>query len=891
MGTRSAEEIDNWLQAGGLVLAASDRAARALRAAFHARRRAQGLTAWPEPEIHSLSAFLQAAWQQRTQDDRLLLNPAQEQSLWARIVGQEKTLATLLDRPRHSLAALAADAHSLLCSHAPRLLQPRARAGWSQDAAAFSTWLTDFDHICLRDRLLSPSRLPLELISLLQVDSVPRPPLLLVGFDRVLPVQRELLQAWGQYQLYEPAESPSEIRFHAAPDAASELDACALWCMRSLAADPSHHILVLTQEIATRRGQIERAFLRAAPSAARPPFEFSLGIPLAGVPLPCAAHLLLRWLTGPLEEHEIDWLLASGFLADAEETAALQIRMRQIRSRSLQRTHWTLQDFLAAPVPSAPSPSFSQGFQSARDRVLRLGRRPQSPLEWAALVPQLLADLSLPGERHLSSAQFQALQRWQQALDTAASLAFDNQPIDWSGFLSALARILDDTLFSTESANAPILIAGPAESAGLSASAVWFIAADEDTWPARASAHPLLPLAIQRDFAMPHATPQLDWDLANAITRRLLSAAPVLHFSFARQKDDSDARPSRLILACAGAPQPLAADLTPAPPPEPLAVAYADDSRIPLAPGTPVRGGAALLTAQSQCPFRAFAVNRLDAQSWEPAQPGLTAPERGQLLHDVLHSVWGSPPPNGLRSLQDLLDCPDLPALVSSHVQSALRASSFQHVRARVPRACLELEALRLQRLVAEWLAFEATRLPFTVEQTEAAHTAKFPGLSLRLRLDRLDRLSDGSLLVIDYKSGLRKPSEWDLPRPNDVQLPTYALFALPQQEPLGGLVFAQVRTSKPDFAGRLRDARATLNPDLKGTSTLVRNPLTAQQLDDWRSEVLHLAHNFLDGRAEVDPRDPVHTCERCDLQSLCRIAERQILLDDDAESEEDTDE
>jgi hypothetical protein len=32
------------------------------------------------------------------------------------------------------------------------------------------------------------------------------------------------------------------------------------------------------------------------------------------------------------------------------------------------------------------------------------------------------------------------------------------------------------------------------------------------------------------------------------------------------------------------------------------------------------------------------------------------------------------------------------------------------------------------------------------------------------------------------------------------------------------------------------------------------------------------LAQDFLDGKADVDPRDPPKTCERCGLQTLCRI-------------------
>ena len=78
-------------------------------------------------------------------------------------------------------------------------LRPSTRAAWQQDAAAFSGWLAAFDEICRSGNLLSPGRLPYELISLLETDSTERPPLLLAGFDRILPVQRSLFDAWGEW--------------------------------------------------------------------------------------------------------------------------------------------------------------------------------------------------------------------------------------------------------------------------------------------------------------------------------------------------------------------------------------------------------------------------------------------------------------------------------------------------------------------------------------------------------------------------------------------------------------------------------------------------------------------------------------------------------------------
>jgi ATP-dependent helicase/DNAse subunit B len=211
-----------------------------------------------------------------------------------------------------------------------------------------------------------------------------------------------------------------------------------------------------------------------------------------------------------------------------------------------------------------------------------------------------------------------------------------------------------------------------------------------------------------------------------------------------------------------------------------------------------------------------------------------------------------------------------------------------------MPSRYLELEELRLTGLVTEWLSYEGARVEFKIAQTEVKRTVYIAGLNLDLRLDRIDQLSDGSELVIDYKSGNVSPSCWDLPRPDDVQLPLYAGFALDhERERLGGLVFAKARTGDLGFAGRVRSAAATLFPGLKSVNSLVRNPLTDEQLSVWHDCIEQLAHDVVAGRAEVDPREYPKTCNRCGLQTLCRIQEQRAQLDaeDDLEDEVANDE
>lgn len=200
MGAQAGVDVDAWVREGGIVVAASERARRALLSAYHRARRAEGLAAWITPAIYDWNSFVRQRWMELATDGRLLLSGTQEQALWARVIAEQGAAAALLREPLRRMAAMAMDGHTLLCAYAPRFLDARARGSWRQDAATFSGWLAEFDEACRREALVSAARLPLELIAHLESSTETRPPVLLVGFDRLLPVQHQLFEKWGRYQ-------------------------------------------------------------------------------------------------------------------------------------------------------------------------------------------------------------------------------------------------------------------------------------------------------------------------------------------------------------------------------------------------------------------------------------------------------------------------------------------------------------------------------------------------------------------------------------------------------------------------------------------------------------------------------------------------------------------
>lgn len=888
--------IDAWLLSGRMVVTASERAARSIATRFHRARRFEGLTAWSAPDVRDWQSFVRNAWDERISDGRMVLNSLQEHSLWARIVTESAPAAVELIGAADRLAALAMDAHHLLCAYAPQFLRDSARAGWDQDAGAFSSWLATLNQICRDGNLISAARLPLELCERLKSSTSELPPILLAGFDRILPSQQALFAAWGDDRKHEaqPGTPATRTDFHVAADPSSELAACALWCKAQLDANPQARLLVVTQDVRARRGEFERALLRYLDineklSGATSSLEFSLGVPLNQIALARSAQLLLRWLAGSIAENELDWLLATGHVAASlDESRALLSFTRSLRRKGMQRPLWTTAEFLRQRTQAQLPANWVARMTQARDRLQEFSRRPQTPVSWAELIPQVLQVAGWPGARTLTSAEYQVLRRWQRVLDDCASLGFDGRRASLGEFAALLDRVLSETLFAPESEDAPILIAGPAESAGLTADAIWFLGATEENWPATSGMHPFLPIGIQRQAEMPHASHKLDWDLATVMTCRLLTSAPQVHFSFARQSEGVDGRPSRVITQLMGSAKELSSEFIAPPALEPLTVEFEDTSQIPY-PLREVVGGASALTAQSQCAFKAFAVARLGADTWDAAEAGLNASERGLLLHEVLHSIWNGPP-DGIRTHAELLQIADrLESFVESHVRRVLQEKSPPRARECMPPQYIELEVRRLVGLVSEWLRCESARMPFTVSETEFDARPSIAGLSLKVRLDRIDQLNDGSLLVIDYKSGLVSPRVWDLPRPDDVQLPLYAGFALTygEQSP-GGLVFAQIRSGKEmGFKGRAKKAKDTLLNNLNARSALVNRPLSDADLTEWRRYIEGMARDLLAGQAQVNPREYPRTCERCGLMGLCRIQEHPPAAEDDSDDEE----
>jgi probable DNA repair protein len=379
---------------------------------------------------------------------------------------------------------------------------------------------------------------------------------------------------------------------------------------------------------------------------------------------------------------------------------------------------------------------------------------------------------------------------------------------------------------------------------------------------------------LQKEAQLPHSNPQRELEVARTLTQRLLETAGDCVFSYPAQLDGERVLPSPLLAKQIIEPESELPGWQGDSWQE--TVAQADKPQLyPLImpgklKGGAARGGSSILKNQALCPFRAFASNRLGADGLASPVEGVSPMLHGSLVHSVLEFFWKE---TKTHSALTLLDGESLCARVREHVAAVIdeELSLQQRPAFRV------VEADRLFRQVIAHLDLEKTRESFEVVGFEEEILPEIQGQTIRLIIDRIDQLPGGEQVIIDYKTGRVDPRKWFGDRPEDPQLPLYAISA---EKTPAAVVFAVIRDDGCLYKGVVKTGG--IFPDLppkesKTTQYLVdAGHEMPKTIEDWRQILHHLMAGFLAGEAAIDPKNGRKTCENsyCELQPLCRIGE-----------------
>jgi len=236
-------------------------------------------------------------------------------------------------------------------------------------------------------------------------------------------------------------------------------------------------------------------------------------------------------------------------------------------------------------------------------------------------------------------------------------------------------------------------------------------------------------------------------------------------------------------------------------------------------------------------------------------------------LHALMAELWGS---LQTRGRLDAIAPNELAAAIDQAAGTAV--AKVRNDRPGVLDGRLaDLECIRLAKIAREWLDLERTRGGFEVVAREERRTLRAGGLEMHGRIDRMDRLDDGSHVLIDYKTGRATSKDWLEERPDDPQMPLYALGAT---EKIAAIAYARVKTGGMKFIGIAEEANVL--PKVKAFDSWAGWPAL------WEKNLDALGREFAAGVAEVDPKRGLKTCKYCDLRPLCRVHERLAAIEDE---------
>jgi ATP-dependent helicase/nuclease subunit B len=863
------------------VLVPNIEIADALFDAIERGHRESGRDLWPTPRVRDFSGWLKELYIQRQLSDSSsarCLTDVEERELWRSVVLESASSQHFLEPSGAARAARRARR----AMHEYAIPSSAVAAYGTEESLALLEWNARFEERCRALGCISADRL-LESADRARAPAVGNAqPIAWIESPQWRPVARRWLQSHAGVPLQPPAAArPGASRWLKAASPAAELAAIAQWAQVNLQADASFRAWICVPDLGRRRGELVDAFdaalaprrfsLQAAEEGA--PYAVAGGTPLADYAPVQSALRLLSASAGAVPFEEFSALLRAPELqaaaAEASAAAKLDVVLRARAPSENELPEWfALAERIARDAAIGPIGAVQRLKTASRALEDLRGHHPLS--RWVALWISAFEAGPWNLRARWSSTEYQSAERFREllgALAAADPLFGSHSRKAAEGILRRAAR---DTAFQTQTGIPPIWVSGQLMDPWLTYDGLWITECNEEHWPPPLDPIPLLPVRLQRQYGVIEAAVNSQLQFAEDLQRRWQLRASVCVFSCADAGEGRHAAPSPLLSAISAHPTQNAPLPNLAPVPQPHwraqwtsapALEQLTDELAPAFGADERTRGVSTLRAQSRCAFRGFAETRLKTDTLERPVPGFNDRERGELLHDALQQIWS-----------ELHDSSGLAARAAE--AGALAELSDASVRRAIARLCRrrdpgirwrEREQRRLRDLLCKWLRIEVQREPFEVERLEQdAQIAHHAGLAFSVRIDRVDKLQDGSRVLIDYKSGLAS-ADWRGERPDNPQLPIYALL---QPQALVAVAYGRISAAECDFVAE--SERKGIFSSGSRVSQMEGMPTFGSLIALWSRRIEKLAQEFADGRAAVDPT--LHACRSCHLHGLCRV-------------------
>lgn len=852
-----------------------------MRLAHAASAQARGLQVWRTPQILPWSTWLRREYLEARavakpgHAMKRVLSAAQSRALWDDIVADSDFARELLN-PSNA-ARLAARSWRRLHDY---LIPLEALVRYdTAEARALASWCQTFAARCRALGAIDEA----ELAAWAHDERfVPANEVACAGFDSMPPAMRRLIERWRAagrvVDLEVSTRRARDVLVIGAEDAADELARAAAWAREQVLAGVER-IGIILNDLQQRRDEVLRAFEDAFAPGERSvgrthagmPVVVAAPAPLSSYPLVDAALLVLQ-LAATATNNDAGRLLRSPFIAGGMSERSARA-LADLRLREEQRERWDW--FELERWASMTGCDVLERAARKVNEALRTFSSNALASEWAERFQALWLMSGWPGERTLDSLEHQTLEKVRSVLAEFGTLDRVAGRMSLSRALGRLRDLCADTPFEPESVAGAVTVIDAATSAGMRFDALWVAGLDAERLPPSINPDTLIPIELQREAGIPEATPAGVLDQAAIQVRRWLHSTNQLVLSWPKREGDAELQLSPLVAQLGIEPrststQRIAASLSELLFEARPALEELQDDKAPSL-ASAAGGGARTIELQSRCAFRAQAELRLRAQPLPRVSLGVEPMDRGAILHRVLEDVWG-----GLQTHERLVGIADeaLEQRVRESAQRHAARALRPDTRHRVRLAALEVESV--VRQVMRLLELERARPPFSVRFAETSETYSLGGLTITLRPDRIDELSGGGALLIDYKLGdSHRQRDWVDVVPGRPRRPQLPLYGLAHAEQLRALAYVVLAPGAVEYRGWSdgADVGPGVVPYPNGIRIDLGDPADWTALvHHWRFTLTRLAEQFVAGDARVDPLP--QECATCHLSTLCRIHE-----------------
>jgi ATP-dependent helicase/nuclease subunit B len=856
--------------------------------------------AYRAPSVFPIDVWIKNLWSLRGVAgnspccDWQLMSGSQELFLWTQIIEESGSAIPLLN-PQET-AAQVSQSYQDIQQWAlwDSLLDGGAHYQSNLDVATFIEWAKTYQAVCADRQLIGLVDCTRKLIETFEDadDSYLPEEIALSNFDDPPPLYARLFTALASVT-HVASESPATssrnlpATRYVFTDRDQEIKNCAQWALSLCETEPSAHIGVIMPSAAPDKGAVIRCFedIFKRESAIAPVDREALfnntgdSVPLTNFGMIHDALLLLSLLAADQDSNEICRLLQSPFvMPHGQETESLlhaQTIMR--RNFSSRCSAAEISEILGNTKLSSSSPQFAHSLLKSKTR-LRSMPSAATPRQWSQFFTETLEQFQWPG-LHQSDNEKKLLTLWQEGLtlfsESSASLGRLNHRGALKRFRNLLSNLSPRPGFSSKRQLSFYTVS---ESIGLRFDHAWLLGFDDQSWPPPASPSPFLPYELQREHQMPASHGENQFAMAQQSFNALIACVQRdLIYSHFETDSDQQLRASSFIKStpatAANAADTWPLNLYSKSHKSHKQISITSDIAAPvLAANAKVRGGVSVLSNQSSCPFRGFAKHRLNANTLQEFNSGLSSMARGTAVHIAMEIFYSQ-----IQNTSDLttLPAPELKMRIESASHEAVAYLNRNFRRVMTPKFS-EIEQTRLEVLLSFFVQLDVKRQDFSLVSQEKSYQWQHGNLHLTLKMDRVDRLSDDSLALIDYKTGKRAATRqsWLQERPEDMQLPLYFVVASESEEmPIGALSIAHVNIEKMEFTGLA--GTNSYGHLLKPVNDDDKIEYTWEELGAlWKKRISLLADEFIDSKANVNPVNDQKTCLYCGLQSLCRVQE-----------------